>query len=122
MPSKRVRPGLGAPGTSKSFVELGGVNTSTNKARTENSRAGFIFLNAHEVLLYGSRGNMPGPQYLPSSVFSIKRGEHSAKPPEIRAAIEKMFPQFDERTRLELFARGRVEGWSIFGFEAEGPQ
>ncbi len=40
--------------------------------------------------LYGTRGNMPAPQYLPPSIFRYPRGEHSAKPPEIRAEIEKM--------------------------------
>jgi hypothetical protein len=45
---------------------------------------------------------MPGPQYQPPSVFHYPRGVHSAKPPEIRTAIEKMYPAFDAHTRLEL--------------------
>jgi N6-adenosine-specific RNA methylase IME4 len=80
---------------------------------------GLVFRNQHEVLLYGTRGNMPGPQFQPPSVFQYPRGKHSAKPPEIRAAIEKMFPNFNERTRLEIFARAKIAGWSVYGFEAQ---
>ena len=79
---------------------------------------GLVFRNRHEVLLYGTRGGMPGPQYQPPSVFTIKRGRHSEKPPEIRKAIEKMYPDFDAKTRLELFARGSIRGWSTYGLEA----
>lgn len=79
---------------------------------------GFVFRNQHEVLLYGTRGNMPSPQYRPPSVFEYPRTQHSAKPPEIRAIIERMYPDFDERTRLELFARGASPGWTSRGFEA----
>jgi len=81
---------------------------------------GLIFRNQHEVLLYGTsmRGSMPGPQYQPPSVFSYPRGKHSAKPPEIRKEIERMFPDFDESSRCELFARERLPGWSCFGNEA----
>jgi N6-adenosine-specific RNA methylase IME4 len=79
---------------------------------------GLVFRNMHEILLYGTRGNMPGPQYQPPSVFFYPRGEHSAKPAEIRTEIEKMYPDFDERTRLELFAREQCPGWSRYGFEA----
>lgn len=78
---------------------------------------GLVFRNAHEILLYGTRGNMPGPQYQPPSVFLYPRARHSEKPPEIRKEIEKMYPDFDAKTRLELFARDRVKGWTPFGFE-----
>jgi N6-adenosine-specific RNA methylase IME4 len=80
---------------------------------------GQVFRNWHEVLLYGSRGNMPGPLYLPPSVLNYPRGKHSEKPPEIRAEIEKMYPYFDETSRLELFARGHVKGWTTYGYEAK---
>lgn len=84
----------------------------------DKAGTGLVFRNRHELLLYGKRGNMPGPQWQPDSVFSYPRGRHSAKPPEVRAAIEKMCPDFNERTRLELFAREQVPGWSVYGFEA----
>jgi N6-adenosine-specific RNA methylase IME4 len=79
---------------------------------------GLVFRVMHEVLLYGTRGKMPGPQYQPPSLFVYPRGRHSAKPPEIRGLIERMYPDFDERTRLELFARETTKGWTCHGFEA----
>jgi N6-adenosine-specific RNA methylase IME4 len=78
------------------------------------SGLGLIFRNMHEVLLYATRGNMPGPQYQPPTAFLSPRGKHSAKPPEIRAEIEKMFPDFDESTRIELFSRDSGPGWRHF--------
>jgi N6-adenosine-specific RNA methylase IME4 len=80
---------------------------------------GLVFRNWHEHLLYGIRGAMPGPQYQPASVFQYPRGEHSAKPPEIRAEIEKMYPDFDAATRLELFARETLPGWTPYGLEID---
>jgi N6-adenosine-specific RNA methylase IME4 len=82
------------------------------------SGLGLVFRNQHEVLLYGTRGGMPGPQHQPPSVFRIERGSHSAKPPEVREAIERMYPDFDAATRLELFARGAAKGWTSYGYEA----
>jgi N6-adenosine-specific RNA methylase IME4 len=79
---------------------------------------GLVFRNQHELLLYGTKGDMPGPQWQPNSVFSYPVGEHSAKPPEIRAAIERMYPDFDASTRLELFGRGDIKGWTAYGYEA----
>jgi N6-adenosine-specific RNA methylase IME4 len=83
---------------------------------------GLIFRNMHEILFYGSRGDVPGPVYLPPSIFRFSRGKHSAKPPEIRAEIERMYPAYDADTRLELFARGNVPGWTTFGFEAKAAE
>jgi hypothetical protein len=38
----------------------------------ERTGTGLIFLNRHEVLLYGTRGNPPKPLYMPPSVFRHK--------------------------------------------------
>lgn len=84
----------------------------------DRSGLGLIFRNQHELLLYGTRGAMPGPQVQHQSVFTYPRMEHSAKPPEVRWAIEEMYPDFDENTRLELFAREKAKGWTRYGFEA----
>jgi N6-adenosine-specific RNA methylase IME4 len=78
---------------------------------------GYIFRNQHELLLYGSRGPPPMPIEQPSSVMRFKRGRHSAKPPEIRALLERMYPEFDARTRIEMFARGSHDGWTVTGLE-----
>jgi N6-adenosine-specific RNA methylase IME4 len=86
----------------------------------EKTGLGLVFRNQHELLLYGTRGAMPGPQHQPPSVFRFPRGEHSAKPPEIRKEIERMYPDFDAETRLELFARETVDGWTAYGYESKG--
>lgn len=84
----------------------------------DKTAQGLVFRNRHELLLYATRGDMPGPQWQPDSVFEHPVGEHSAKPPAIRAAIERMYPDFDASTRLELFARGDIPGWTAYGYEA----
>jgi N6-adenosine-specific RNA methylase IME4 len=80
---------------------------------------GLIFRNMHEVLLFGDRGKMPGPVHVPPSVFRYPRGAHSAKPAEIRIEIERMYPDYDASSRLELFSRGDAPGWTHWGFEAK---
>jgi N6-adenosine-specific RNA methylase IME4 len=79
---------------------------------------GHIFRNQHEIIVYARRGNVPKPIYAPSSVFSYPRGAHSAKPPEIRQALEQMYPEFGKADRIELFARGYIPGWTTWGNEA----
>jgi len=80
---------------------------------------GLVFRNEHEVLLYGTKGDMPGPQYQPRSVQHYPKGDHSAKPPEIRKEIERIYPDFNAATRCELFCRDHVDGWTTFGRRRE---
>ena len=85
----------------------------------KKSGTGQIFLNQHEVLLYGSRGSIPAPTKIFPSVFSVERGRHSEKPQEVRKALERMYPHFNADTRIELFARQKVEGWTVDGYESQ---
>ena len=84
----------------------------------QRTGTGYWFLNQHEPLIVAKRGSFPTPIHIMPSVFSYPRGRHSEKPSEIRDAIDFMFPDYDERHKLELFARERAEGWSSWGFEA----
>lgn len=95
------------------------VWVKTKKDGTPWTGMGLVFRNAHELLLYGTKGSMPGPQYQPPSVFMLPRGRHSEKPNEIRKAVEKMYPNFSAKTRLELFARSTFKGWTCRGYEAK---
>jgi N6-adenosine-specific RNA methylase IME4 len=82
---------------------------------------GLVFRNQHEVLIYASRGKPPKPLHIPSSVFRKRATKHSRKPPEIRRLIERMYPKFKKRTRLELFCRDKdLKGWTTHGYEAVG--
>lgn len=80
-------------------------------------RIGYWFRGQHELLLVGTKGDVPPPDVpaRPSSVFTAPRGRHSEKPAAVREAIEAMFPNLP---RIELFARERVEGWDCWGNEA----
>jgi N6-adenosine-specific RNA methylase IME4 len=80
---------------------------------------GYWSRNVHELLLIGTRGDVPAP--LPGqqleSIIQAPRGEHSAKPEVFARIIEQMFPDVP---KLEMFARSRREGWDVWGNEAHG--
>lgn len=67
-----------------------------------------------EHLLIAIRGEppAPAPEDRPASLFSFPRGEHSAKPVQCYAMIERMYPGLP---KLELFARSRRDGWAAWG-------
>lgn len=73
----------------------------------------------HELLLIGTRGEMPtAPESTrPPSVLRARReGEHSSKPVEAAERIERMFPTLP---KIELFARGEPRpGWRTWGNQA----
>jgi N6-adenosine-specific RNA methylase IME4 len=83
----------------------------------DRAGTGYWFRNAHELLLVGTRGNIPAPapgdQFL--SVIEAKAGAHSAKPHAFAEMIETMFPNLPA---IELFARAPRLGWSVWGAEA----
>jgi MT-A70 len=54
---------------------------------------GLVFRNFHEVLLYGKRGKMPGPQYQPPSVFHYPRPRRST-----RRARSPRWPRWTNRS------------------------
>jgi N6-adenosine-specific RNA methylase IME4 len=86
----------------------------------QNAGTGYWNRNIHELLLLGTRGNVPAPapgeQFL--SVIEAPLGEHSAKPEAFAEMIEEMFPH---ATLLEMFARGPRLGWDVWGNEARAP-
>ena len=50
------------------------------------------------------------------SVIEAVPGPHSAKPPEVRDRIVQLC---GDVPRVELFAREKIEGWSVWGNEVE---
>lgn len=79
---------------------------------------GYWFRNRHELLLVGTKGNIPAPamgdQF--ASVFAIARKEHSAKPEQFLELIEQYFPNLP---KIELNRRGAPRpGWDAWGLEA----
>jgi N6-adenosine-specific RNA methylase IME4/predicted XRE-type DNA-binding protein len=80
---------------------------------------GYWFRNRHELLLVGTRGDIPAPamgdQF--ASVMTIARKEHSAKPECFLEMIEQYFPNVP---KIELNRRGPPRpGWDAWGYEAE---
>ena len=78
---------------------------------------GWWVRNRHELLLVGSKGEMPAPlpANRPDSVVEAPRGKHSAKPMEVYELIERAYPTLP---RIELFARAARQGGARWRHEA----
>jgi N6-adenosine-specific RNA methylase IME4/ParB-like chromosome segregation protein Spo0J len=78
---------------------------------------GYWFRNCHELLLVGTRGDVPAPapgtQF--NSFIEAPVSDHSRKPFAFAEMIEELFPSAD---LLEMFARGTRAGWDTWGNEA----
>ena len=83
----------------------------------DKAGTGYWNRNQHELLLIGTRGNIPAPapgtQW--PSVIEAPRGAHSEKPTEAYALIKSYFPNVP---RIELNARRAHAGWERWGNEA----
>ncbi len=78
---------------------------------------GYYARNQHELLLVARRGELPPPLAgtQPPSVYSEKRGDHSAKPLYYYEMIEAAYPQLP---KIELFSRSPRDGWAAWGNQA----
>lgn len=78
---------------------------------------GFYFRNVTEVVLFGIKGSMrtlkPGRTQV--NILSTRKREHSRKPDELYDIIESCSPG----PYLELFSRGKRDGWSVWGNQVE---
>lgn len=83
---------------------------------------GYWFRNQHELLLVGTRGNVPAPapgQNTSSAVTSPRLG-HSEKPEVFLEMIEALYPNMP---KIELNRRGPARpGWAAWGNEADEPR
>ena len=87
----------------------------------KNIGTGFWVRDRHEILLICKRGEFPAPIMgtQPESVFSEKKGRHSAKPLAIRDLIASVYsPGLDASQRLEMNARDEHPDFQRWGFEA----
>lgn len=69
-----------------------------------------------ELCLLFKRGKIPTPRGARNIQQLVRspRGKHSEKPLEVMQGIEKMFPT---QKRIELFARKKFDGWSVWGLD-----
>lgn len=83
----------------------------------DRTGTGYWFLNKHELLLLGARGDVPPPAMGTrwSSVVEARRGRHSEKPEAFYELIETYFPNLP---KIELYARVARPGWEVWGLEA----
>ncbi len=83
----------------------------------QRTNYGFYTLSQCELCLVFKRGVIPKRAITNIRQFlSEKLGEHSQKPSEIRNRITVMFPT---QTKIELFARHKVDGWDCWGNEVD---
>jgi len=77
---------------------------------------GIYTLSNCELCLVFKRGKIPTPRGARNVQQLIRspRKQHSEKPAEVIQAIEKMFPNHE---RIELFARKKTNGWSVWGLD-----
>lgn len=79
---------------------------------------GFYFRNVTEVLLFGIKGKNARTLKrgrTQENIISTRKREHSRKPDEQYELIEEC----SWGPRLELFARGPREGWTVWGNQAD---
>lgn len=77
---------------------------------------GVYVRNAHETLLFATRGKAPVKFHSqPSWLFAPFQPPHSHKPEEVFSVIERM----SDGPYLELFARRRQPGWDVWGNEID---
>jgi N6-adenosine-specific RNA methylase IME4 len=83
-----------------------------------NIACGHWFRGQHEPIICATRGDMPPPPDLHSSVFyGEPEGGHSSKPAVVRDYIASAYP---DSARIELFARSLHCGWHAWGNEVPG--
>lgn len=82
----------------------------------QSTNPGFYTLSQCEMCLVFKKGKIPQPRGTRNErqFLSEKRREHSRKPDEIAARIERMHPT---QRKLEMFARTVRPGWHAWGNE-----
>jgi N6-adenosine-specific RNA methylase IME4 len=99
-------------------VEAWGFQYITNLVWVKNKIGlGYWVRNQHELLLIARCGDIPTPRPgdRPPSVIAAAVREHSRKPDEAYALIERMYA---ELPKIELFARSPRAGWAAWGNQA----
>lgn len=82
-----------------------------------NIGTGYWVRDQVEPLLIATRGNPIAPAMGTqlSSLFTEKKGKHSAKPDAIRDWISRTWP---ETPKLEMYSRTPAVGWDVWGAES----
>jgi site-specific DNA-methyltransferase (adenine-specific) len=70
-----------------------------------------------EICLLGMRGHIKSVDKTVPQIVMHPRIGHSVKPPVVRDRIVQLF---GDKSRLEIFARQKTEGWDAIGYGIDG--
>lgn len=88
----------------------------TTKEGKAAAGMGYWTRSGAELCLLATKGKPKRVSKAVRQVVLAQRGEHSAKPPEVRDRIVQLM---GDVPRIELFARDRCLGWHSWGNEVE---
>ena len=103
--------------TNTSLLGIKRTFQETLRHRIWHMGLGFYTRANPEICLLATKG-APLPRQnrdIPNLVVAPV-GKHSAKPPEVRERIERLF---GDLPRIELFAREKPKGWDVWGNEVK---
>lgn len=87
------------------------------REKSVSSRLGWWTTSNAEICLFAKRGHPKRRAMNVKQVIFAPSRKHSAKPPEIRDRIVRLMGNV---SRIELFAREKVDGWDCLGNEIDG--
>jgi len=97
------------------FKTMGGWAKQSSTGRKWQFGPGYIFRSALEPYIVGTIGSPPVLVHDVRNLIVAPVREHSRKPDEMHANLERLYPG----PRVELFARQRRAGWDSWGNEAD---
>ncbi|SHJ68294.1 N6-adenosine-specific RNA methylase IME4 [Roseomonas rosea] len=95
------------------YVTAGAWAKQSRTGRTWNMGPGYRLRTRMEPYLLGTRGAVPLMARNVCNLVVAPVREHSRKPDQLRADVERVFPA----PRVELFAREAAPGWEAWGDE-----
>ena len=93
------------------------IKTNKRKTNTLFWGMGNVTRSNPEYVLLGRKGKLDRQSASVHSVVMVPIGQHSRKPNEVSDRIVKLFPN---SSKIELFARERIEGWDSIGYDIDG--
>lgn len=98
------------------YVTVAFVWEKKTKTGKTVANLGAWTMKNYEICLLGTKGAMLKHKKVNNIYQKVEeeRTKHSKKPYKVRQNIEKLF---GEQTRIELFAREKVDGWDVWGNE-----
>lgn len=82
---------------------------------TPSMKMGYYYRGATEHCLFCVRGSLRLSGAAESTAILTRRTSHSVKPDEFYSMVERQSPG----PRLDMFARRKRDGWSVFGNQVE---